>query len=88
MSQGADTLQTASSAPPADSSLSNDPLFKVSEGRPPDPTAPETEGSQKITNNHIGFSGILPKKKNILLSNHFLLVVSNEYSNPVFLSRS
>jgi len=43
MSQGADTLKMAPSAPPADSPLSNDPLFKVSEGSHPDLTAPETE---------------------------------------------
>jgi hypothetical protein len=35
MSQDADIFKTALSAPPADSPFSNDPLFKVSQGRPP-----------------------------------------------------
>jgi hypothetical protein len=35
MSQGVDTLEAAPSASLADSPLSNDPLFKVSEGGPP-----------------------------------------------------
>jgi hypothetical protein len=61
MSQGADTLKTAPSAPPADSPLSNEPPFKVSEGDHPDPTAPETEGLQ------VGFQDHFHSVKNMLI---------------------
>jgi hypothetical protein len=44
MSQGVDTLEAAPLASLADSPPSNDPLFEVSEGDHPDPTALETEG--------------------------------------------
>jgi len=58
MSQGAHTLITAPSAPPADSPLSHDPLFKISEGRPPRSNRSCQGGPDILNGNNIFFSRI------------------------------